>query len=306
MRISRLFPLLLPAVLLSAGCIVSVPNTATGGPGGQVAHGGNRAPIINVFDYSPKSGVGKDDAITFTVVANDPEGLPLQYNWTSTKGTLTATSGQSVSWRATKLDGSFDPGLATVTVIVSDGVQTTTGTVNLMIGERGAAQPVGSSTSGSPAPTPTPAPTVAPASPTPTPSLTPTPAPTGTPQPFDTPTPGPTPSEGFEPVVVNTREVQVRFRDDRIEDGDRIRVELNGTVVPGLENLRLTNAGHTVTLTLQPGENELKVTALNEGAMPPNTTEVLIDADTVVEGSAHQLSKGLEPGQSEVLKFTVR
>jgi hypothetical protein len=210
-----------------------------------------------------------------------------------------------VSWRPTKADGSFDPGLATVTLIVSDGMYTTTGSVNIMIGERGGAEPQVPVVGNSPTPAPTPTPT-----PVPVPSATstpaPTPSPSGTPEVFTTPTPGPTPSQGFEPVVVNTRSVQVQLRDDQIEDGDRIRVELNGQVLPGYENYTLTKAGKLVTLDMQPGDNELKVTALNEGSLPPNTTELTIDADKVVSGSDHQLSKGLKTGQSETLKFTVK
>jgi hypothetical protein len=304
MKKSRLLSLLLPVML--TGCVVAVhPNgpTGSGGFGGSSAQVPGRSPIIQAFDYSPKSGVSKDDAITFTVVANDPAGAPLQYNWTSTRGTLTANSGQTVSWRPTKMDGSYDPGLAVVTLIVSNGQYTTTGSVNIQIGERGAAEPM-PPVIGTPAPTPTPTPTPAPTATPETPA--PTPTPSGSPEVFTTPTPQPSPSEGFEPVVVNTRSVQVQLRDDQIEDGDRIKVELNGAVVPGYEDYTLVKAGKTLSLDLNVGDNELKVTALNEGRLPPNTTEVLIDADKVVSGSANQLSKGLKTGQSETLKFTVK
>lgn len=307
MKKSRLLPLLLPALL--AGCVVGVhpsgPNLP-GNTGVQPGVSNGRAPIISAFTYSPTSGVGKDDAITFTVAANDVSGQPLQYNWSATQGTLSTNTGQAVSWRPTKPDGSFQPGLAVVSLIVSNGMHTTTGSVNIMIGERGAAEPQ-PPVVGTPAPTPTPTPTPEPtATPAATASPEPTPAPTGTPEPFVTPTPGPTPSEGLTPVVVNTRTVQVQLRDDQIEDGDRIKVSLNGAVVPGFENHTLTNDGSRLTLDLNSGENELTVTALNEGRLPPNTTEITIDADAVVTGSARQLSKGLKTGQSESLKFTVR
>jgi hypothetical protein len=304
MKMHRLLPLLIP-VMLAAGCDVTIHSTGTGPVvlGGSSAQVPGRSPIIQAFDFSPKTGIDKDGTITFTVVANDPGGAPLQYNWTSTKGTMSSNSGQAVSWRPTKADGSFDPGLATVTLIVSNGMYTTTGSVNIMIGERGAAEPqapvVG--TPATPAPTPTPLPT-----PSQTSTPAPTPTPSGTPEVFTTPTPGPTPSQGFEPVVVNTRSVQVQLRDDQIEDGDRIRVALNGQVIPGYEDYTLTKAGKIVTLDLNAGDNELTVTALNEGRLPPNTTEVTIDADKVVSGSDHQLSKGLKTGQSETLKFTVK
>lgn len=307
MKMHRLLPLLLPA-LLAAGCNVTIRDAGTGGVlpgglGGSMSQPSGRVPIIQALDYSPKSGVEKDGAITFTVVANAPSGAPLQYNWSSTKGTLSTNSGQVVSWRPTKADGSFEPGLSTVTLIVSDGQYTTTGSVNIMIGERGAAEPQAAVPTPAPTPVPTPTPTPTPSA---TPTAAPTPAPSGTPEVFTTPTPGPTPSQGFEPVVVNTRSVQVQFRDDQIEDGDRIKVELNGQVVPGFENYTLTKAGKIATLDMNAGDNELKVTALNEGSLPPNTTEVTIDADKVVSGSDHQLSKGLKTGQSETLKFTVK
>lgn len=99
----------------------------------------NEPPIIAAFDYSPKSSVNKDDFITFTVVASDPEGKPLQYIWTSTKGTLTSNSGSTVAWRPMKADGSLETGLSNVTLIVSDGLMTTTATSNIMIASDGKA-----------------------------------------------------------------------------------------------------------------------------------------------------------------------
>jgi hypothetical protein len=119
-----------------AGCEVklanSVPASAT-----PSAAAKNRQPIISAFDYSPKSGISKSDFVTFTLVANDPEGEALQYNWTATKGMLTANSGSTAAWRPTKTDGSIDPGLATVSVIVSDGTMTTTASVNIQISPTG-------------------------------------------------------------------------------------------------------------------------------------------------------------------------
>lgn len=93
----------------------------------------NRVPIIASFDYSPKSGMTRNDVITFSVVANDPEGKALQYTWTATKGILSSNSGNTVSWRPIKLDGSFESGLSNVSVIVSDGVMTNSANVNIFM-----------------------------------------------------------------------------------------------------------------------------------------------------------------------------
>jgi hypothetical protein len=123
----------------------------------------DRPPIIAVLDYSPKTAVGKADVITFTVVANDPEGQPLQYTWTATKGHLTGNTGQVAGWRPAKADGTFEKGLTTVHLIVSDGRQTTAAAVNIMIDEQGQAK-----VDPTPAPPPAPVPTPVPTSPVPT------------------------------------------------------------------------------------------------------------------------------------------
>jgi hypothetical protein len=96
-----------------------------------------RPPIIAAFDYSPKSTLGKDDLVTFTVVATDPGGQPLQYTWTATKGRLTSNTGTATAWAPVRTDGNLDAGLASVTVTVSNGVQTTSGTLNLQISPTG-------------------------------------------------------------------------------------------------------------------------------------------------------------------------
>lgn len=136
MSLKKLPAALAMAIAASAatGCIIDASTAPTTPPG---AAGANRAPIIAAFDYNPKTGVSTGDAITFTVVANDIEGDPLQYNWSSTKGTLTGNSGQTISWRPTKADGSFEPGLTSVSVIISDGRQTSTGSVNIQIDAQG-------------------------------------------------------------------------------------------------------------------------------------------------------------------------
>lgn len=156
----------------------------------------NRTPVIASFDYSPKSGVTKNDVITFTVVANDPEGKPLQFNWTATKGILSANSGNTVSWRPIKLDGSFETGLSNVSVLVSDGVMTNSANVNIfMQGDSVTIATPNVSASPSASPSPSVSASVAPsasASVTPTASSTPVVSPTATTAPTASPTVAPT------------------------------------------------------------------------------------------------------------------
>ena len=87
------------AALLTTACVVTPLATdypgIPGRPGaGAAAQGTN--PILHAFTASPMATANKDDKITFTVVANSPANLPLQYNWSATKGTLSSNTGQVV------------------------------------------------------------------------------------------------------------------------------------------------------------------------------------------------------------------
>lgn len=173
----------------------------------------NRVPIIASFDYSPKSGMTRNDIITFSVVANDPEGKPLQYTWTATKGILSANSGNTVSWRPLKLDGSFESGLSNVSVIVSDGVMTNSANVNIfMQGESVTVATPNTMPTTIPSVSPSISPSVSPspsvvvsqsATPTVVPSITSSPIPTITPTPIPSPTVSvtPIPSPSVTPSI---------------------------------------------------------------------------------------------------------
>ncbi|MFP5502751.1 MAG: hypothetical protein ACLGIN_09690 [Candidatus Sericytochromatia bacterium] len=161
--------LLIAGAVALAGCVIT-PVTGTAGSGGR----GNGEPVIQAFTHSPTGQISKDDAIVFNVVAHDPEQQPLSYSWSATRGTLSTTTGQAVSWRPTKADGSFDPGLAQVTVLVSDGAHAKAATTNIMINAEGQA-----TVQGTPGAAATPAASATPA---------PTPAPSATPAPDDTAT----------------------------------------------------------------------------------------------------------------------
>ncbi|MBC7475678.1 MAG: hypothetical protein H7263_15440 [Candidatus Sericytochromatia bacterium] len=192
----------------------------------------NRAPVIASFDYNPKSGITKNDIITFSVVATDPEGKALQYNWASTRGLLTGNTGSTVSWRPTKNDNSLDLGLSNISVIVSDGVMTSTASVNILVNTDNisisplvtnpspSTSPIISiftsptpvaiiSASSTPVATPTASPTSLPTvTPTPTVSLIPTPSatPTVSISPSSSPTPSASPSSSPSPAVITTHQ----------------------------------------------------------------------------------------------------
>lgn len=167
----------------AAGCVVTPGGTVTysssaGIYGGPAANSGSD-PIIDQFTPSVNS-VDKDGAMTFTVVAHAPSGRPLQFSWSATKGLLSGNTGRVVSWRPLKVDGTLDSGLATITVLVTDGQYTATGTANVMVAPAGTATLVGTSTNATPSTAPSAA---ASATPTPAASATPTPDASATPTP---------------------------------------------------------------------------------------------------------------------------
>jgi hypothetical protein len=147
-------------------------------------------PVINSFSANI-TDVKPGQPITFTVVANDPGNQPLQYNWSSTGGTLSTNTGQIISW-----DPPERAGIYTVQVIVSNARGgATTGSLNLTV-KASALTPTSV-----PSLTPTPVATAAPtAVPTPAPTPAPTAAPTVAPAP--TPKPSATAKPAVEPATI--------------------------------------------------------------------------------------------------------
>lgn len=217
----------LPGCILDASTVNQPPVSTSATEG--------RAPIIAALDYSPKSAVGKSDFVTFTVVATAPSGKPLQYTWTSTKGLLTANTGATVAWRPTRADGSFEPGLSTVMLVVSDGVFTSSANVNILISEAGQAtiakvdiQPPGAGATSVPA---TAVPSSRPSSgPSALPSPVPTAAPAVKPSVAPTPTtPAASPITGTPELLYRQVDFRKRFTHGRMEGS----IKLDGVPIGG-------------------------------------------------------------------------
>ena len=155
--------LLMTAAVATAltGCVVAVAPTVTPAGGQQAV----TSPIIQAIAPNPTAIAGRGATITFTVVAYSPTGAPLEYTWSATKGQLSATKGQMVSWAPLNQDGALEPGTATVQVIVTDGAGgVAQSAVNLTIAADGSAE--------AEVPPATPVPTAAPSQ---VPSAAPTP-----------------------------------------------------------------------------------------------------------------------------------
>lgn len=189
-------PLLLPLVVttLLAGCnirmVSTTPDVVVVGedvppyasprytpPKPTLTYGqGSSNPIIQSFTANPTTQVPQGQPITFTVVAYDANRDVLQYNWSSTGGTLSTNTGHAVIWQPpTK------PGVYTVMVTIANSRGGfVMGSLNLTVQADGTAEVAGGA-SGSPAPAATAAPTAAPsAAPTAAPTATPAPAGVGT------------------------------------------------------------------------------------------------------------------------------
>ncbi|MEK7431588.1 MAG: hypothetical protein AABZ74_00530 [Cyanobacteriota bacterium] len=94
-------------------------------------------PAIKSFDFYPKSTSKKDDVITFTINASSKNNDPLQYTWKASKGTLLTNSGNTVSWKPLNQDNTYESGIGTITVTVSDGKYTVDGSANVFINADG-------------------------------------------------------------------------------------------------------------------------------------------------------------------------
>lgn len=86
--------------------------------------------------------------------------------------------------------------------------------------------------------------------------------------------------------------VQVMARDFGMEDGDRIKIMVNGRTV--VEEIMLTNDFRGIQLTLQPGFNKIDFEALNQGTSGPNTAEFRVynDKQELVSGNQWNLATG--------------
>jgi hypothetical protein len=93
-------------------------------------------------------------------------------------------------------------------------------------------------------------------------------------------------------IVVNRANSSILFYDAGAQDGDSVRIELNGHVIAAAHYL--LNAGTTFGVQYQPGRNVLRMTALNEGTLVPNTAAMVFS--DVVSGPSDQ-SYDLETGQ---------
>lgn len=95
-------------------------------------------PVFEQMTAMP-SVIQANGAMTLTVSASDRDKKALTYKWTATAGTLSSTTGKTVTWKPTKSDGTLDtPGFAQVRVEISNGKETASGGILLRVTPTGA------------------------------------------------------------------------------------------------------------------------------------------------------------------------
>jgi hypothetical protein len=135
----RHLPLALSVLLTATSCVVAVP-AAPPEPTYEArpvfTQGkGTRNPIIQSFTATP-TNVTQGQAITFQVLAHDPDRQPLQLNWSATDGTLSTNTGHVVSWIPPATPGTY-----TVMVTITNGRGGfATGAHNLVVQADGSAK----------------------------------------------------------------------------------------------------------------------------------------------------------------------
>lgn len=81
-------------------------------------------PVVQTMSASPVL-INKDGVITFTASARDRDLKPVKYAWTTGIGTLSATTGTTVTWKPVTAKGALEPaGMNSVTVTVTNGRET--------------------------------------------------------------------------------------------------------------------------------------------------------------------------------------
>ena len=75
----------------------------------------------------------------------------------------------------------------------------------------------------------------------------------------------------------STKYVRIEFRDHGLVDGDRVRIYLNNKVVQ--PNITLVGISAFIELKMDKGYNRIDFSALNQGAVGPNTAAFLVYDD---------------------------
>lgn len=101
-------------------------------------------------------------------------------------------------------------------------------------------------------------------------------------------------NRSFGEFTTKSKYINLMCRDFGAEDGDRIKISVNGRVI--IANTTLYNNYMSVMITLDPGFNLIEIEALNQGTSGPNTAafEVKDDRESTITGNEWNLATGFK------------
>ena len=105
----------------------------------------------------------------------------------------------------------------------------------------------------------------------------------------------------LQPISVATPQITFTFRDPQFVDGDVINVDVNGIRI--IDRYTLEGRHVSFPVTLNSGQNNITISAQNEGVTAPLVAEVTIS--NVSSGPAVQITRGLKSGEAETMTVTV-
>ncbi len=85
-------------------------------------------PVISSITVSPSNRVIAENAVSISAEATSGSGLALSYTWSATGGSLSSNTGKSVIWTAPS-----SPGVYSITLVVSDGTNSVSDTINIVV-----------------------------------------------------------------------------------------------------------------------------------------------------------------------------
>jgi hypothetical protein len=103
----------------------------------------------------------------------------------------------------------------------------------------------------------------------------------------------------FQPVTVNNRSVTLSLRDPQYVDGDTVELRVNGQ---SFGNFVMDGRKISFPLVLVAGQNTIDIVCTSTGAVPNAIVELSLS--NVSSGPATQVSRALQPGQSDTVIVT--
>ncbi len=98
----------------------------------------------------------------------------------------------------------------------------------------------------------------------------------------------------FGEFTTKSAYINLMCRDFGAEDGDRIKISVNGKVI--ISDTTLTYDSQTIMITLSPGFNNIEIEALNQGTSGPNTAafQIYDDKRDKITGNEWNLATGFK------------